>query len=66
MALQDAVRAFSMAAESAYKPGVRIMNATGPKAWVADPVADILSNWWGNDVDLSYYEQPDHTLARDQ
>ena len=38
----------------------RIMNATGPRAWVADPVADILRNWWGDDVDLSFFEQAGH------
>ena len=56
MALSDAVRAFRMAAVSSESPGVRIMNAAGPKAWVKDPVADILGNWWGGDVDLSYFE----------
>ena len=60
MALSDAVRAFTLAAESPYLPGVRTMNAAGPKAWVADPVADILRNWWGDDVDVSYLEQPGH------
>jgi hypothetical protein len=39
---------------------MRIMNAAGPKAWVADPVADVLRNWWGDDVDLGYFEQPGH------
>ena len=34
------------------------MNATGPKAWVANPVADILKNWWADDVDVSHFEQP--------
>ena len=61
MALKDAVRAFTLAVEALYKPGVRIMNAAGPKAWVSDPVVDILRNWWGDDVDLSYFEQPGHT-----
>jgi UDP-glucose 4-epimerase len=60
MALSDAVRAFSLAAEATYLPGVRIMNAAGPVAWVADPVVDILGNWWGDDVDVSYYQQPGH------
>jgi nucleoside-diphosphate-sugar epimerase len=60
MPRSDAVRAFSLAIEAPYKPGVRIMNATGPKAWVADPVADVLRNWWGDDVDLGYFEQPGH------
>ena len=58
MDLPDAIRAFMLAAESAHKPGVRILNTAGPEAWVADPVADILRNWWGEDVDLSYFEQP--------
>ena len=57
MDLPDAVRAFTLAAESEHKPGVRILNTSGPEAWVADPVAEILCNWWGDDVDLSYFEQ---------
>ena len=60
MALSDAVRAFAMAAEAPYKPGVRIMNAAGPKAWVAAPVAEILRNWWGSDLDLSHFEKDEH------
>lgn len=60
MARSDAVHVFTLAAEAPYRPGVRIMNATGPKAWVADSVAEILRNWWGNDVDLSCFEQPGH------
>ncbi len=63
MARSDAVRAFSLAAESAHKPGVRIMNAVGPKAWVEDPVADILRNWWGDEVDVSYFEQPGNEFS---
>jgi hypothetical protein len=49
-----------MAAEAPYRPGVRTMNATGPKAWVAVPVAEILGNWWGRDIDLSHFEKPGH------
>ena len=60
MALSDAVRVFTMAAEAPYRPGVRTMNASGPKAWVAAPVAEILGNWWGRDVDLSHFEKPGH------
>ena len=60
MALSDAVRAFVLAAEAPYKPGARIMNATGPLAWVAEPVAPILRNWWGDGVDVSCFEQPGH------
>ena len=58
MGLNDAVRAFVMSAEASYQPGVRIMNAVGPKAWTAVPVVEILRNWWGNEVDLSYFDQP--------
>lgn len=60
MALSDAVRAFRLAAEAPHKPGVRIMNAAGPRAWAADPVAEILRGWWGTDVDVSHFEQPGH------
>lgn len=60
MALSDAVCAFTLAAESPHVPGVRILNATAPQAWVADPVADVLRGWWGDDVDVSHFEQPGH------
>jgi len=60
MARSDAVRAFTMAVEAPHAPGVRIVNAAPPKAWVADPVADILANWWGDEVDLSYHRQEGH------
>ena len=60
MARSDAIRAFTMAVEAPQAPGVRIMNAAGPRAWVADPVADILANWWGEEVDLSCFRQPGH------
>lgn len=60
MALSDAVRVFTMAAEAPHRAGVRIMNAAGPKAWTAVPVAEILRNWWGDDVDLSHFEQAGH------
>ena len=54
------IRAFRMAAESSHAPGVRILNAAGPQAWVKDPTADILRNWWGADVDLSVLESEGH------
>ena len=60
MDLPDAVRAFALSAQSPHKPGVRIMNAAGPKAWVAVPVAEILRAWWGDEVDLSHFEQRGH------
>lgn len=60
MALSDAVRVFTLAAEAEHRPGVRTMNAAGPRAWAADPVASILSRWWGSDVDVSYYQRAGH------
>lgn len=60
MSLSDAVRAFMLAVEAPHKPGVRVMNATGPRAWVADPMVEVLRAWWGDDVDLSHYAEPAH------
>lgn len=60
MVLSDAVRAFLMAAEAPPKPGVRIMNAAAPMAWVRDPLADILQRWWGDEVDVQHFRQPGH------
>ncbi len=66
MYLSDTVRCFTLAAEAPPKPGVRILNAVGAQAAVADPVPMILRAWYGADVDgldLSHYAQPGH--ARD-
>ncbi len=63
MALSDAVGVLTLAAEAPYAPGVRILNATAPEAWVADPVADVLRGWWGDSVDLSYFQQPGNAYA---
>lgn len=58
MLLSDAIRAFSLAALGPHKPGVRILNTAAERVWATVPTADILENWWGNDVDLSYFEKP--------
>jgi UDP-glucose 4-epimerase len=60
MVLADAVRAFALAVESPHRPGIRIMNATAPRAWVADPVARVLRGWWGAEVDVSAFERKGH------
>ena len=60
MTLQDAVAAFAAAVESPLKPGLRILNTTGPRAWVAAPTAEVLRSWWGDEMDLSWYEQSGH------
>ncbi len=62
MALSDAVRAFVLTVEAPHRAGVRTMNATGPRAWVAEPMPQILRTWWGDDVDLSYYDDPAHAF----
>lgn len=63
MVLADAVRAFTLAAEAPYQPGLRILNATASRAWASAPTADILRHWWGSDVDLTYFEQPGNAYA---
>lgn len=63
MLLADAVRAFTLAAEAPYQPGLRILNATAAKIWASAPTAEILRHWWGNDMDVSYFEQPGHEYA---
>ena len=60
MTLSDALRAFTIAAESPRKPGVRVMNACGPKAWAKEPVWKILQAWYGDEFDVSYFKQPGH------
>lgn len=63
MYLSDAVRCFRMAAGAPHKSGVRIMNAVGTQACVADAIPQIFRAWYGADVDgldLSHYERPGH------
>jgi UDP-glucose 4-epimerase len=61
MALSDAVRAFRLAVESAYQPGVRILNCASPKAWVAGSTKAVVQAWYPDlDIDLSHYDQPGH------
>jgi UDP-glucose 4-epimerase len=63
MVLADAVRAFTLAAEAPYKPGVRILNATAASAWASAPTAAVLRNWWGDAVDLGYFAQSGNEYA---
>ncbi|MCX6046219.1 MAG: NAD(P)-dependent oxidoreductase [Chloroflexi bacterium] len=63
MYLSDTVRCLTLAAEAPLKPGVRIMNAVGAQACVADSVPTLLRAWYGADadrIDFSHYEQPGH------
>lgn len=63
MLLTDALRAFTLAAEAPCKPGVRILNTAGPKVWASVPTAEILRNWWRDDVDVSFFDQPGNEFA---
>ena len=63
MSLRDAVTAFTLAVESNLVPGVRTMNAAGPRAWVNVPVATVLRNWYGADIDVSYFDKKGHEWA---
>ena len=58
MFLSDAIRAFSLAALGPVKPGVRILNTAAERIWATVPTAEFLENWWGDDVDLSYFRKP--------
>lgn len=63
MALSDAIRCFTLAAEAPCKPGCRIMNAVGPQACVEDTIPEIIRARYGHDatdLDLSHYERPGH------
>ncbi len=63
MPRSEAIRILSLVVEALPKPGVRIMNAVSSEAWVSVPTVDVLRNWWGDDVDLSYFEQPGNEQA---
>lgn len=54
----EAVRAFELSVESPMKPGCRIFNVVSPEAWVEGRTVDVLRAWWGEEVDLSYFEKP--------
>jgi nucleoside-diphosphate-sugar epimerase len=56
MSLSDAVRAFVLAIEAPYSPGVKIYNAVSQAAWVKDSTEEVLRSWWKDNVDLSYFK----------
>ena len=63
MYLSDTVRCLTLAAAAPHKAGVRIMNAVGAQAAVADPVPTMLRSWYAAEVeqwDLSHYAQSGH------
>ncbi len=61
MALSDAVRAFTLAAEAPHSAGVRIMNAAPPKACVAASTEAVLRAWYPDtQLDYAHYQQSGH------
>ncbi len=43
--------------------GVRIMNAAPQQAWAEVDVASLLRSWYGDELDVNYYEQPGQERA---
>ena len=58
--VSDIVDLIVKAVERPYSPGVRTYNASCSKVWATVPTAELLSHWWGNDIDLSYYHRSGH------
>ncbi|MEM7124928.1 MAG: NAD(P)-dependent oxidoreductase [Chloroflexota bacterium] len=63
MVVDDAVDLFTLAVESPLKPGLRIVNGVASQAWSSVPTAEQLRHWWGDHVDVSYFEQPGNEYA---
>jgi len=60
MYLSDAVRCFTMAAQSQLKPGFRLMNTAGPQACVIDTVPEVIHALYGEDaaeLDMSLWRR---------
>lgn len=60
MATSDAVRALRLALAAPTRPGHLILNATAPRAWVATPLPEVLTAWYGEGLDTSAYTRPGH------
>lgn len=63
MIVDDAVKLFSLAAESPVRPGLRIVNGVPSRIWSTVRTAEQLRHWYGDQVDLSYFEQPGNEYA---
>lgn len=63
MVVDDAVKLFALAVESPLKPGLRIVNGVASRVWSMVPTAVQLRHWWGDKVDLSYFERPGNEYA---
>ena len=60
MALSDTVRLLAAVLDAPARPGFRVRNAAPSRAWVAEPTAGILEEWYGGAVDLAPYRRPGH------
>lgn len=65
IALSDITRCFMLAVEAQHKPGARIISAVGPSAFSKEPVAKVVSSWYGKDkdIDLSHHQIPGNEFA---
>ena len=63
MGVTDACRALEAALDSAPVGGVRVMNAAPRQAWSAVDVAELLRSWYGDTLDVSFYERPGQERA---
>ncbi len=63
MVVDDAVRLFAMAVEAPLRAGCRILNGVADRWWSSVPTAEQLRHWWGDKVDVSFYEKPGNEYA---
>ena len=63
MLVDDAVDLFAMAVEAPLKPGLRIVNGVCEKSWSAIPTAEQLRHWYGDRVDVSFYDRSGNRYA---
>lgn len=66
IALSDILRCFILAVEAPEKMGVRTITAVGPSAFTKEPVAKVMSSWYGDksqDIDMSHHEKPGNEFA---
>ncbi len=63
MHVDDAVKLFTKAVEAPHKPGLRIVNGVSSRIWSTVKTADQLRHWFGDQVDVSWFEQPGNEYA---
>ncbi len=63
MVVEDSVRLFGLAVETPLKPGLRIVNGVCNRIWSTVKTVEQLRHWYGDALDLSYYETPGNEYA---